>query len=173
MKTFLLQVGEKQFMINFEDLFEEKWNGYKIIDWAMSVFDTSNVSFRYIKSKERKLYKNATKLNCEEVLQHSKFILNKASEKQSKIEEKEANGIKITAVIFKDKTYYIKEGERYQCKCLEYGKEVIRTLCQYDLMCSNSLYQTYTFKQDAYRELRNKAINLANTRIIFSDNAAY
>lgn len=173
MKTYLLKVEEQQFIIDFEGVFEAKWNGYSILNWATRVFNTMNVSLEHIKAKERKLYKNLTKLDYKEILLHHKFLLNKAKDKENKIERKEADGIKITAVVFKDKTYYIKEGERYQCKCIEYGKEVIRTLCKYDLMCSNSLYQTYTFKQDAYRELRNKAINLANTRIIFSDNTAY
>lgn len=177
MKTFLLKVNNKQFMMSFEDLFEGKWNGYKFVDWAMSVFDTSNVSFEYVKAVDRKLYKNAIHLNYKEALQHLKFLLNKAGEKVNKIEEKEKNGIKITAVIFKDKTYYIKEGKRYFQK-VEYRrarkvKEVEEQFCKYDLMCNNNLYQTYTFKPDAYLELRYKAINLANVRIIFSDNTAY
>ena len=37
MKTYLLKVEEQQFIIDFEGVFEAKWNGYSILNWATRV----------------------------------------------------------------------------------------------------------------------------------------
>lgn len=173
MKTFLLTAQDKKFIINFKDFPEARYYGYNLICWARKVFDTRKVSIEHIKSNERNIYKGVKRLNYKEVLMHNTFLLKQMNEKLNKIREKSKKKVLITAVLFKDKTYYIKEGDVYSQKITDTKGSRYIKCTKFLLMCNNDIYKEYTFKKDVYEALKEKAVGLANTRIIFSDNTSY
>lgn len=162
MKTCVLKVEQKEFIFTFEDIGEAKWHMYNIVDWACRVFDTNKVKFSYVKAIERNKYKNAKPLSYEEVALHYKFLLHQSKNKEKAIKENKEKNIKIICVVAKE-TYFIEKGNLL----LSTGE----TIPTYDLRTKKRIVQRYTFKNDAYNELKKKAIKLANAKIIMNDGS--
>lgn len=158
MKTCILKVEQKEFIFTFEDIGEAKWHMYNIVDWACRVFDTNKVKFSYVKATERNKHKNAKYLSYKDVVLHYKFLLQQSKNKENTIKENKDK--KIICVIAKE-TYFIEKGKRL----LSTGE----TIPTYDLRTKKRIVQQYTFKNDAYNELKKKAIKLANAKIIMND----